>query len=135
MEQCKSITGELAVQVNTLKDKFCAIIEQFKDDHNIEKVTTSLSSLGENTKKFMTDSKEMKEDLHSLEKTLKEFENGTRSIVDVLTDYCDYKQTLDDLDGLLKKRSTGGHDSQLDLELMGCDWARYLESMHCDINS
>ena len=64
---------------------------------------------------------------------MKEFENSTKPIVDVLTDYCDYQETLDDLDRLMKKRDTDICDSQLDLSLMGCDWARYLESMHNDI--
>ena len=130
MEECRSKTGELTTHVNKMKHSFCKIVKGFENDHNIQKVITSLC---ESTKKFNIDSKMMIEELQSLDKSLQEIENGTKSIVDVLTEYRDCKETLDDLDSLLKKRSTDGYDPQLDLELMGCDWTRYMESMHHDI--
>ena len=123
--------GKLTEQVNKLRDSFCATIEQIENDPKTE--ITSSTSLSESTKKFKTDSESMIEDIDLLNKSIKDFGNGTKSIADVLTDYRDYKETLDDLNIFLKEGNTSSCDSLFDLNLMGCDWARYMKLIHKDI--
>lgn len=132
IEQCKIITSELTVQVNKLEDSFHAIMKQVKNDHNIQGAIASLTSLSESTKKFKTDSKSM---TNEFDKSLNKFEEGTKSVLSELTDYYDLKQTFDDLSSLLEANKANGRHSQVYLDLMGCDWARYLESMHDDIEN
>ena len=84
----------------------------------------------------ITESKKIKSDSESvidlLNKCINDFGNGAKSIVDDLTDYCDYlKETLDDLNNFLEEGDTSSCDSDLDLK--GCDWARYMKSIHVDI--
>ena len=131
MEQCRSKTDELTTQTDVLKDSLCTILEKFKNDCSIKKVTDSLSSLSESSKQFETDAKLMIKSLDSLNKNLKEFKDGTKSLVDELTSYHDYKEALDNLTSLLKTPKSC--DTQLFLELMGCDWACYLKAIHNNI--
>ena len=78
----------------------------------------------------------MIEDLQSLNSSINDFDKGAKSIVDALTDYCDYQQTLDDLNRLLEESNAPNScDSQFCLDMMGCDWARYMESMENDMKS
>ena len=135
MEECRLKMGKLTEQVNKLKDSFCASIKQFENDPNIRTEITSSTSLSDSTKKFKTDSESMIEDLGLLNKSIEDFGKGTRSIVDELTDYRDYEETLDDLITFLKEGDTSSRDSLFDLDLMGCDWARYMKLMHKDIEN
>ena len=131
MEECRLKMGKLTEQVNKLKDLFCATVKQIENDPKTE--ITSSTSLSESTKQFKTDSESMIKDLDLLNKSIKDFGNGTKSIADELTDYHDYKETLDDLNIFLKEGDTSSCDSLFDLDLMGCDWARYMELIHKDI--
>lgn len=131
MEQCRSITPEVTVQAHKLHESLCNVMSKFENDHNIQTVINSLTSLSESVKKFETDARLMMESLLSLNETMKEFENGTKSIVDELTDYCDYKDALDDLNSLLENFKS--HNPRLCLEMMGCDWVRHLEIMCNDM--
>ena len=133
MEECRLKMGKLTEQVNKLKDSFCATVKQFENDPKAQTEITSSTSLSESTKKFKTDSESMIEDLDLLNKSIKDFGNGTKSIVDELTDYHDYKETLDDLNIFLKEGDTSSRKSLFDLDLMGCDWARYMKLIHKDI--
>ena len=131
MEQCRFKTDELTTQTDRLKNSLCIILEKFKNDCSIKAVTDSLSSLSESSKKFETDTKSMIKSLDSLNKSMKEFKDGTKSLVDELTAYNDYKEALDNLTSLLK--TAKNCEAQFSLELMGCDWARYLKAIHNNI--
>ena len=124
---------KLTKKVNELKDSFCATVKQIENDPNAQTEITSSTSLSENIKMFKTDSESMVEDLDLLNKSIKDFGNGTKSIADELTDYHDYKETLDDLNIFLKEGDTSSRKSLFDLDLMGCDWARYMKLIHKDI--
>ena len=134
MEECRLKMAELTVQVDKLKESFHATIKQFENDPKVQmEKTASTSPLCASTKKFKTDSQSMIKDLDSLNKSIEHFGNGTKSIVDELINYHDFKETLDDLIAYLKEVDTSSCDSLFDLELMGCDWARYMKLMQNDI--
>ena len=124
--------GKLTEQVNKLKDSFCATVKQIENGSKAQTEITSSTSLSESTKRLKTDSESMVEDLDLLNKGIKDFGNGTKSIADELTDYCDYKEILDNLNIFLKEGDTSSCDSLFDLDLMGCDWARYMKLIHKD---
>ena len=133
MEDCRKKMGMLTGQVNKLKGSYCTIIK--KQSPSVQQEITFSAFLSENIKQFETDCELMMKDLDSLHKSMEGFENGTKSIVDALTDYRDYRETLDGLNKFLKEIDTSSCESLFDLELMGCDWARYMQSMHNDIKS
>ena len=133
MEECRLKMAELTTQVNKLKESFHATIKQFESDPKVQTEEASISPLCASTKKFKSDSQSMIKDLDSLNKSIEYFGNGTKSIVDELTNYRDFKETLDDLVAYLKGVDTSSCDSLFDLELMGCDWARYMKLMQNDI--
>ena len=136
IEECKLKMAELTLQVDKLKNSFCAAIEQFKCDPKVQTAkNSSMSLLSESTEQFKTDSQSMIEQIHSLNKSIENFENGTKSIVDELISYKDFKETLDDLDVYLKEvdKSINNSDCLFELELMGCDWARYIKLMQKDV--
>ena len=134
IKQCKSISNETTVQLNKMKDSFCTITKKFENDSNIVEelptVADSLTSLNKNTKKLEADVKSVMEGLDSLNKSIKDCEDDIKSIADKLSDYRDYKEALDNLNSLLEKAKSDSHDT---LDLMGCDWARYLVAMHNDL--
>ena len=123
-EKCQSITDQLTVQVNELG----ATMKQCKSEHSIERLTSE--SLSASTKKFNDDSKSI---VCSLNESIEEIQSNTNSAVDVLTDYYDYQETLYDLNELLKKSEGNSCGPQFYLDLMGCDWARYMKSILKDI--
>ena len=84
----KIITGEIAVEVNKLKDSFFTIMQQHKSDCSIQETIASLTSLSEEAKKFKTDSKWM---IDEYDKSMKNFEETTKSLLNELSDYHDYK--------------------------------------------
>ena len=133
MEECKLKMAKLTAQVIELKESFHATIKQFEKDPKVQTEEASTSPLCASTKKFKTDSQSMIKELDSLNKSIENFGNGTKSIVDELTNYRDFKETLDDLVTYLKEVDTSSCDSLFDLELMGCDWARYMKLMQNDI--
>ena len=123
-EQCKSTADEVTVQVNKLKNSFCTITKR------IQAVKESVPLLKQN---FKTDSKLLIDSLESLNKSMEEFETSTDSLVNALTNYRDYQETLDALNNLLQKSNGSSCDPQFYLDLMGCDWARFLKIMDNDI--
>ena len=135
MEDCRLKMGKLTAQVNKLKDSYCTTTERLENNPSVQREITSSTSLTESVKQFKTDCELMIEDLDSLDKSMEDFKNGTKSIIDDLTDYLDYKETFDDLQKFLKDSGSSIHscDSLFDLDLMGCDWARYMQSMRNDI--
>ena len=130
MEQCRSITDEITVQVNKLLESLCTIVKRIEDDCNIQAVKEPLPCFRE---KFETDSRLVIEHLDSLNINMKEFDNDTKSKIEGLTDYRAYKETLDDLNSLLEKSKSNNCDPQFCLDLMGCDWARSMGVIHKDI--
>ena len=124
IEPHKSITTEVNVQINELKDSFCTILKRFENDYNIQAVISSLIPIIKTAEKFETDSRSMIDSLDSLNKHIKEF------VVDEVTGYHAYKETLDDLNHLLEKCSSNTIEP---LGLMSCDWARSLGAIHSDL--
>ena len=133
MKQCRSISNETTIQINKMKDSFYTVIKSFHNDCNIPTVAASLTSLNKNTKKLEADVKLVTEGLDSLNKSMKECEDDVKSIADELLNYHDYKEALDSLKSLLEKANSKSCDDQFRLDLMGCDWARYLGAMYNDI--
>ena len=129
VEQC--IKCQVTEHTNKQKKFFCEVTERLEKYPNIQTVKRSLGSLKQ---KFETNSKLLKESLDFLNKHMKELENDVNSVKDILTThYCDYKETLDALNNLLDKSNASSCDSQFYLDLMSCDWARYLRAMDNDI--
>ena len=60
--------------------------------------------------------------------------NGeVKSVADALTHNLDYQKMLDCLAGLQEMEKSYSSDPEFYLDLMGCDWARYIEAIHNDI--
>ena len=110
--------------VTKWKKSFSDIIEKYENDPSIQTVTESLPLLKQN---FETHSKSVIESLEA-------FETDAKAMEDVLTThYHDYQETLDALKNLLEKSNSSTCDPQFYLDLMGCDWARYLGAMDNDV--
>ena len=134
MKQCRSISTETTVQINKMKNSFCTIIKKFENEaEGLPIAADSLTSLNINTKKLEANVKSVMDGLDSLNKNMKECEHDIKSIADKLSDYRDYKEALDNLNSLLERANSKSCDVQSHLDLMGCDWARYLVAMHNDI--
>ena len=129
MKRCRSITDKLTAQVNEL----CTTMHQFKNDQTLETLPSEL--LIASTKIFNDDSESIINDLYSVNESIKEIQNDTNSVVDVLADYYDYQQALDNLNTLLEEGDANNHASQFYLDLMGCDWVRYMKSIQEDIDN
>ena len=130
MKQCRSITDEMTVQVNKLKESLCTIVKRIEDECNIQAVKQPLPCFRQN---FETDSGLIIKCLDSLNKNMKEFENDTKSKMNELTDYLAYKKSLDDVNSLLEKNNSNRCDFQFCLDFMGCDWARNMGAIRNDI--
>lgn len=136
LQKYKLKLSEIHAQVINFKKSFCANMKQFEEnDYNIQAVITE-SSLSDQRKKVRINSKAMADDLDMLKDSISDLEIGTNSIVDELVDYHYCKETRDDLHKFLgaMTKGTGSFDG-LDLfklELMGCDWARYMKSIYED---
>ena len=117
MGQCRPTIDE----VTKWKNSFCDIIERYQKDLNTQAVKESLPLLKQN---FETHSRLVRE-------SLKEFETDAKSIENILaTHKCDYEETLDSLKNFLDKNNGSSCDRQFYLDVMGCDWARYLRAMN-----
>ena len=138
MKQCRSISTETTAQINKMKNSFCTIIKKFDDCsivRGLPTVADSLTSLNKNTKKLEADVKSVMDGLDSLNTNMKECEADLKSIEDKLNDYHNYKEALDNLNSLLERANSKSYDVQFHLDLMGCDWTRYLVAMHNDIQN
>ena len=67
----------------------------------------------------------------SLDKANKD--NKLSHIGDLLSDYVSQQKMLDEFDRLQEQGMHHNSDSEFFLELMGCDWARYVTAIHNDI--
>ena len=130
MEQCRSVTDEITVEVNKVKESLCTIVKKIEDECSIQAVKECLPCLRQN---FDTKSGQIIECLDFLNITLKEFKNDTESKIGDLTEYHAYKKSLDDLNNLLEKNNYNSCDSRFCLDFMGCDWARNMGAIHNDI--
>ena len=120
MGQCRPTIDE----VTNCKNSICDIIERYEKYLNTQTVEESLPLLKQ---KFESHSR-------SVIESLKEFETDAKLIENILTTHkCDYEETLDALKNLLDKSNASSCDPQFYLDLMGCDWARYLRAMNNEV--
>ena len=61
-------------------------------------------------------------------------DNELSKIINALGENVTYQKMLDDLDSLQEQEKHHSSDSEYYLELMGCDWARYVETISNDVN-
>ena len=61
-------------------------------------------------------------------------DNELSHIINALGENVTYQKMLDDLDSLQEQGKHHSSDSEFYLELMGCDWARYMETISNDVN-
>ena len=61
-------------------------------------------------------------------------DNELSKIINALGENVTYQKMLDDLDSLQEQEKHHSSDSEYYLELMGCDWARYMETISNDVN-
>ena len=137
LEEYKRKLTEIHMQVSNFRKSFCTDMKQFEEsDQNIQAVITE-SLLRDKGKKVRVHSKVMVDNLDMLNDSMSELEIGTNSIVEELVDYHCCKETHDDLHKFLESMTndSGSCDcvDLFSLELMGCDWARYMKLIHKDI--
>ena len=60
-------------------------------------------------------------------------ENELSNVADALGENVTYQKMLDDLKNLLEQEKCCSSDSKSYLDLMGCDWARYIETINSGI--
>ena len=60
--------------------------------------------------------------------------NELSNIADALGENVTYQKMLDDVDSLLEQGKNHNWDSEFYMNLMGCDWARYVETISKDVN-
>ena len=128
-EPHKPKMNKVRKQFDELNDSLCNEIERF-NACNVQAVKKS-SLLFKQT--LESDLLSVKECLHTLNQRMKRLEDHAKSIDDFLTEY---QSTLEVVNNLLKAECDAeGKDSQLYLNLLGCDWVRYLRTMNDDIKN
>lgn len=60
-------------------------------------------------------------------------DNELSKIINALGENVTYQKMLDDLDSLQEQGKHHGSDSEFYLDLMGCEWARYMETISNDV--
>ena len=113
-------------QADELNDSLCNEMERF-NACSVQAVKKS-SLLFKQT--IEDDLLSVKECLHTLDQRLKRLEDHAKSIYDFLTEY---RHTLEVVNNLLKECDAKSKDSQFYLNLLGCDWVRYLRTMNDDM--
>ena len=121
-EQYNPKADEVILQVNRLKDYLCKEMKRFENACSVQAVKDSMLLLKQ---RLEDDSQSVKECLDTLNQSMRNFENDAKSIADVLINYHDYQSTLDIVNNLLRECDDKSNDSQISLNLLGCDWVRY----------
>ena len=78
---------------------------------------------------------ELKAQVHKLQDGLTEAmkTNDLKSIVSALSHNLDFQVMLNDLDSLLETKKSHSGDPEFYLDLMGCNWVRYVKTIRDDI--
>ena len=112
------------------------IIEKMKEKFTERcKKADSIISLMSNTKEPKTDIKELEEQVCTIQDGLgKAMQmNDLKSIVNALTHNLDHQVMLNDLESLLETEKSHSSDPKFYLDLMGCNWVRYMRTIHDDM--
>ena len=88
------------------------------------------------TKEHKTDIEDLKAQVCKLQEGLGKAmqKNDLKSIVNALSHNLDFQVMLNDLESLLEEEKSHSSDSEFYLDLMGCNWVRYMKTIHDDMN-
>ena len=110
--------------IRTMEEKFT------KRCKTVEDITSCLLEM----KEHKTEVEDLKAQICKLrDLMLMDMQGYLHSIKNSLTDNMNSQMMLNDLESLLEKEKTYGFNPEFYLDLLGCNWLHYMETMHADI--